>query len=87
MDKRIKKELYSSRINAANLLKSYCEKYQIKLKSFISASGINYYGTFTSDEISLKIRPSKTRFLAELSVDWEKSAYQFSEISERVVLS
>ena len=84
--KEYKKELYSSRINAANLLKSYCEKHQIKLKSFISASGINYYGTFTSDEILTENSPiKKLDFLAELSVDWEKSAYQFSEISERVV--
>ena len=37
-------------------------------------------------KFSLKIRPSKTRFLAELSVDWEKSAYQFSEIAERGLL-
>ena len=79
--KEYKKELYSSRINAANLLKSYCEKHQIKLKSFISASGINYYGTFTSDEILTENSPiKKLDFLAELSVDWEKSAYQFSEI-------
>ena len=84
--KEYKKELYSSRINAANLLKSYCEKHQIKLKSFISASGINYYGTYTSDEILTENSPiKKLDFLAELSVDWEKSAYQFSEIAERVV--
>ncbi len=84
--KEYKKELYSSRINAANLLKSYCEKHQIKLKSYISASGINYYGTFTSDEILTENSPiKKLDFLAELSVDWEKSAFQFSEIAERVV--
>ena len=84
--KEYKKELYSSRINAANLLKSYCEKHQIKLKSYISASGINYYGTFTSDEILTENSPiKKLDFLAELSVDCEKSAFQFSEIAERVV--
>ena len=81
-----KKELYSSRINAANLIKSYCDKYQIKLNSFISASGINYYGTFTTNEILKEETPiRKLDFLAQLSKDWESAAYQFSEISERVV--
>jgi hypothetical protein len=84
--KEYKKELYSSRINAANLLKSYCVKHQTKLKSFISASGINYYGTFTSDEILTEDTSiKKLDFLAKLSADWEKSAFEFSEIAERVV--
>ena len=40
-----KKELYSSRIDSANLLYKTCKKLNIKLKFFISASGVNYYGT------------------------------------------
>ena len=46
-----KKEMLSSRIDSANLLYKYCVKKNIHLKSFLSASGINYYGTFTSDQI------------------------------------
>lgn len=81
-----KKELYSSRINAANLIKSYCEKHHIKLDSFISASGINCYGTFTTNEFLTEKTPiKKLDFLAQLSKDWEDAAYQFSDISKRVV--
>ena len=81
-----KKELYSSRINAAKLIKSYCEKYNIKLNCFISASGINYYCTFTTNEILTEETPiKKLDFLAQLSKDWENAAYEFSDIAKRVV--
>lgn len=81
-----KKELFSSRIDTANLLKEYCITNNVHLKSFISASGINYYGTFTSDEIldeNSGIIPSD--FLAKLCEDWEKAAHQFLNISDRIV--
>ena len=81
-----KKELYSSRIDAANLLLDYCEKKNMHLKSFISASGINYYGTFTSDQILEENSGILHHdFLADLSVEWEKAAEKFQEISDRVV--
>ena len=81
-----KKELFSSRIDTANLLKKYCEKHSLHLKSFISSSGVNYYGTFTSDGI---IEESsgviEEDFLAKLSVDWENAAENFSAISDKIV--
>ncbi len=81
-----KKELYSSRIDAANLLLDHCKKKNIHLKSFISASGINYYGTFTSDKILREDSGILHHdFLADLSVEWEKAAEKFQEISDRVV--
>lgn len=81
-----KKELYTSRINAANLIKNYCKKHHVQLESFISASGINYYGTFTTNEFLTEETPiRKLDFLAQLSKDWEDAAYQFSEISKRVI--
>lgn len=84
--KEYKKKLYSSRIDTANLLKKYAEKHQLRLKCFISASGINYYGTFTSNEILTEETPiKKLDFLAELCRDWEAAAFQFSDIAERVV--
>ena len=81
-----KKELFSSRIDTANLLKKYCIANKVHLKSFISASGINYYGTFTSDEIldenSGIVQPD---FLANLCKDWENAAYNFADLSDRIV--
>lgn len=81
-----KKELFSSRIDTANLLKDYCLRQNVRLKSFISASGINYYGTFTSDQI-LKESDGilKQDFLAKLCDEWENAAENFSDISHRTV--
>lgn len=81
-----KKELFSSRIDTANLLKDYCLRQNVRLNSFISASGINYYGTFTSDEI-LKESDGilKQDFLAKLCDEWENAAENFSDISNRTV--
>lgn len=81
-----KKELYFSRIDTANLLIQYCIKNKVKLKSFISASGVNYYGIFTNDNI-LEENSGVIQhdFLADLCVKWEESALQFSDIAERVV--
>ena len=81
-----KKELFESRINTANLLKEYCQKNNIRLKAFISASGVNYYGTFTSDQILHEDSGVlKNDFLAKLCIDWENAADQFAELSERVI--
>ena len=81
-----KKILYSSRIDSANLLLKFCAKLKTKLKFFISASGVNYYGTFTSDQIlTEKDGIIHQDFLAKLSEDWENAAYQFSEIVDRIV--
>lgn len=84
--KEYKKELQNSRIGSAKLLFKYCLENNIHLKSFISASGISYYGTFTSSQIFTENEEtSRHDFLANLSRDWEKAADQFSEISKRVV--
>lgn len=81
-----KKELFSSRIDTANLLKEYCVQNKIHLKSFISASGINYYGTFTSDKILHENEGIiQNDFLAKLCEDWEQAADNFADISDRVI--
>ena len=82
-----KKELFTSRIDTANLLKEYCIKNNVQLQSFISASGVNYYGTFTDDKILEENSPLlKDDFLTQLCVDWESAADDFKEISKRVVI-
>lgn len=81
-----KNKMFASRIDTANLLKEYCLQHQVHLKSFISASGINYYGTFTSAQI-LKETDGiiKHDFLAKLCEEWENTAENFSDISDRTV--
>ncbi|WP_374464117.1 TIGR01777 family oxidoreductase [Chryseobacterium sp.] len=82
-----KRELISSRVDSAELLRTALRKNRIKLKSFISASGINFYGTKTSEKIYVETDPPGNDFLSEVVVLWERAADDFKEqdLAERVV--
>ncbi|MCT2564175.1 TIGR01777 family oxidoreductase [Chryseobacterium herbae] len=85
--KERKQELISSRVDSAGLLLETVRKKNIKLKSFISASGINYYGTVTTDKIYTEDDAPGNDFLSEVVVLWERAADDFKEqnLAERVV--
>lgn len=82
-----KKELISSRVDSAQLLLTTLKKNNIKLTSFITASGINYYGTETSTKIFKENDVPGKDFLSEVVIAWEKAADEFKEqgVAERVV--
>ncbi|KAA2223514.1 TIGR01777 family oxidoreductase [Chryseobacterium sediminis] len=82
-----KRELISSRVDSAELLRTALRKNNIRLKSFISASGINFYGTETSEKIYTENDPPGNDFLSEVVVLWERAADDFKEqnLAERVV--
>lgn len=82
-----KKELISSRVDSAKLILNILKKKNLKLRSFISASGINFYGTKTTDKIFTENDAPGNDFLSEVVVVWEKAADEFKEqnIAERVV--
>ncbi len=82
-----KKELISSRVDSAQLILKALQKNKRVLKSFISASGINYYGTETTEKIFTEEDGSGSDFLSEVVVVWEKAADEFKEkhAAERVV--
>lgn len=82
-----KKELISSRVDSADLILKTLQEKKIKLKSFISASGINYYGTKTTDTVFTENDGPGNDFLSEVVVLWERAADQFKEqnLAERVI--
>lgn len=82
-----KKELISSRVDSAQLILKILKKKNLKLKSFISASGINFYGTKITDTIFTENDAPGNDFLSEVVVVWEKAADEFKEqnVAERVV--
>lgn len=82
-----KKELISSRVDSADLILKTLQKKNIKLKSFISASGINYYGTETTEKIFTENDSPGNDFLSEVVVLWERATDDFKQqnIAERVV--
>lgn len=82
-----KKELISSRVDSAKLILNILKKKNMRLKSFISASGINFYGTKTSEKIFNEDDSPGDDFLSEVVILWEKSADEFKteHLAERVV--
>lgn len=81
-----KKEIIGSRIDSAALLLQKAKARNCRLKAFISASGINYYGTFTSEKILTENDAILHQdFLSDVCREWENAARKFNQISERVV--
>jgi uncharacterized protein len=56
-----------------------------KAGTFISASGVGFYGSRAEDELTEEEPPGRD-FLARLSVDWEREALAAAEKGARVVL-
>jgi len=82
--KKNRQKMYSSRIDAANLLFENCKKYNVNLKTFISASAMGYYGLGAEKEVDENAPPG-TDWLANLVVEWESAANRFKEIGARSV--
>lgn len=82
-----KKEIISSRVGSAGLLLKTLQKKNQKLKSFVSASGINYYGTETTQKIFTEKDGPGHDFLSKVTIVWEQSADEFKNqrVAERVV--
>ena len=81
-----KQDIIASRIKAANLI---FENLKHPIKTFISASGISYYGTKTTGKIFMEtdvIKFKENDFLAGVTHNWEKAALQFSSKANRVVI-
>jgi uncharacterized protein (TIGR01777 family) len=80
-----KKEIIDSRINSTKLLLKSIDKENSKIKAFISASGVNYYGTITSEKIFIENDSFADDFLGKVCELWEKSANKFTNFGIRVV--
>lgn len=80
-----KKEIISSRIDSARLLYETVSNNNIKLKAFISASAIGYYGLTTSDKIYIEDDLPATDFLGSTCRLWEEAADMFTDAGIRTV--
>src|SRR5690606_19752288 len=68
------RELYRSRSGAANVLRQAVAASGHWPTSFISASGINYYGSVTRDEEFTEAEPAGTDAIGTLTKAWEEAA-------------
>lgn len=67
-------ELYASRSGAADLLRKTVEQTGAFPKSFISASGINYYGAVTTQHVFTESNPPGNDAIGRLTQAWEAAA-------------
>lgn len=83
-DKR-KKEILHSRTDSTQLLKHTLEKMDHQVKTFISASGIGYYGFAGGEKSFVEEDLAGTDFLAKVTAAWENESAKLKDIGLRVV--
>jgi len=79
-------ELYRSRGGAARLLLKKAQEHGIRPKSFISASGIGYYGAVTTDHVFVENDAPGTDAIGKLTKDWEDAADEWASLCRVVKL-
>jgi len=82
--KNYKNELRDSRIKTAGLLFKTARETQSNIKTFITASGSNYYGASTSEKIFVETNHHAHDFLGKLCFDLENTAQNFESTGSRV---
>ena len=80
-----KAEMVHSRVSPIQMMLNAVSCSGTNIRSFIGASGINYYGTETSHRIFTEADPAGSGFLSELCVQWEAASDQFAATGARVV--
>ncbi len=83
--KKRKKQIIDSRTKSGELIFNEIQKHNIKLKAFISASAIGYYGALTSDTIFSETNQPHNDFLSETCQKWEQIADKFEALNIRTI--
>lgn len=81
-----KKVIVDSRVQTAALLERTCREMNHWPGAFISASGINYYGSATSSHIYTETDPPAESFIGQCCVAWEEAALAFGPHSRVALL-
>lgn len=84
--KKRKKIIIDSRVETANLVFRKINEKNVKLKGFISASGIGYYGAVTSSIIFTENDDAGNDFLGDVCEKWENAAHQFKSLNIPVTI-
>ena len=74
-----KKEIVKSRVITARLIFQRLNELNHPINSFISASGVGYYGAITNNKSYTETDPSHPDFISDCCVQWEKAVNEFSE--------
>ena len=74
-----KELILSSRVDSAHLIRKELSKNKQQIESFISISGVGYYGTLTSDTKFDELSPKGNDFLADVCGEWEQACHDFDK--------
>jgi uncharacterized protein (TIGR01777 family) len=80
-----KQLILDSRIKSAELIYNNLDKGNSRLRAFITASAIGYYGAITNDKIFSETEPPADDFLGQTCKKWEQVAEKFTDIGIRTV--
>lgn len=80
-----KKVILDSRVKSAGILFKKASVIQHKVKAFISASAVGYYGTITSEKIFTETDSPGNDFTAYVCKSWEEAADRFLMLNMRTV--
>lgn len=81
-----KRKIMSSRVKSGQLLAKSIKKNDKKIKAYISASAIGYYGAVTGEKIFREEDPPGDDFLGTTCQAWEKPARTISDQGIRTVI-
>jgi uncharacterized protein (TIGR01777 family) len=83
--KKRRQLISDSRIKTCELIFNSVKETGTKIKAFISASGIGYYGAITSDKIFTETDQPSKDFIGEICRQWEHTADRFEKSGIRTV--
>ncbi|MES2629642.1 MAG: TIGR01777 family oxidoreductase [Bacteroidota bacterium] len=81
-----KRVIVSSRVDTLHLLYQKLSEQSIRIKTLVSASGINYYGMRDPEHINREEDPAGKDFLSAVCVKWEQEALKFPPDTRVVML-
>ena len=81
-----KKVILESRVLTSNLIYNTVKSRDLKIKSFISASAVGYYGAITSSKIYTESDGCANDFLGQTCKEWENSSWRFKGLGIRTVI-
>lgn len=81
-----KKEIIESRTRTTKLLIRYCRDHDVRLRSFINASAMGYYGDCGERMMSEDDEGSTSDFLSKVCQLWEEAAHDATDIADSVTL-
>jgi len=83
--KKRKKEILESRTASTRLLFNQLKQNENEIKTFISASGISWYGLHLTDQLFTEEVSPAHDFLANVAVEWGAEADKLKSLGIRVV--